>query len=501
VDVVCLDKTGTITTNRLSITGALPREGFASEDVIRAGALASEESNQDPIDRAFLDASRKAGLPVKDAQRVSFTPFSPETRRTEAVFRNGSAEFRVMKGALRVVGEACGRSAAEIAALEAEATLQASKGYRVLAVASSERGAGLTLVGLVMLADLPRPDSKALIADLERLGVAVKMLTGDALPVAQEMARQVGLRPVFRADELRAALAEDPRKAAGVIEASGGFAEVFPEDKFRVVQALQSAGHLAGMTGDGVNDAPALRQAEVGVAVSSATDVAKAASSVVLTTEGMTGILDVVRNGRVIYQRILTWILNKISRTILKTSFVTVAFLVTGQFVISAFGMMLLVFMTDFVKIALSTDRTRPSERPETWKIGGWVRVSVALGVVLLLEALGLLALGWHAFGLGKNLETLRTFSFLLLLSFAIFSLVSIREREAFWSTRPSRILLLALGIDQAIGLLLSVVGLPGLKPLPLAAALSVLGYSAIAALLLNDFVKRWLIRRWVRAS
>src|ERR1019366_1815220 len=227
-----------------------------------------------------------------------------------------------------------------------------------------------------------------------------------------------------------------------------GFAEVFPEDKYIVVKHLQAAGHVTGMTGDGVNDAPALRQAEVGIAVSTATDVAKGAASVVLTEPGLTNIVALVEQGRTIYQRILTWIINKISRTILKASFVAIAYVLTGKFVVSAFAMLLLTFMTDFAKISLSTDNVRPSGKPETWNIGGFITVSVILGVARVAETLLLLWIGWSSFGLSANDNALYTFSFLTLLYFAVFSVASARERRAFWSTLPSKALIAALMAD-----------------------------------------------------
>ncbi len=208
---------------------------------------------------------------------------------------------------------------------------------------------------------------------LHDLGVPVKMLTGDALPVAREIGQGVGLPNIRRVADLKAAGAQAGNEAVDLLAGADGFAEVFPEDKYIVVQHLQAAGHVTGMTGDGVNDAPALRQAEVGIAVSTATDVAKGAASVVLTEPGLTNIVALVEQGRTIYQRILTWIINKISRTILKAAFVAIAFVVTGKFVVSAFAMLLLVFMTDFAKIALATDHVRPSKKPETWNIGGFI--------------------------------------------------------------------------------------------------------------------------------
>jgi len=249
------------------------------------------------------------------------------------------------------------------------------------------------------------------------------------------------------------------------------------------------------MTGDGVNDAPALRQAEVGIAVSTATDVAKGAASVVLTEPGLTNIVALVEQGRTIYQRILTWIINKISRTILKAALVAIAFVVTGKFVVSAFAMLLLVFMTDFAKIALATDYVRPSRRPETWNIGGFITVSVVLGVAMVAEALFLLWIGWSRFGLATNNNALCTFSFLTLLYLAVFSIVSARERRWFWATMPSKTLLAALVADALTGTALTYVGLPGLMPLPWWQTLVIFVYAMVWCLVVNDAVKVAMIR------
>jgi magnesium-transporting ATPase (P-type) len=279
------------------------------------------------------------------------------------------------------------------------------------------------------------------------------------------------------------------------LEGVDGLAEVFPEDKFLVVQQLQAGGHVTGMTGDGVNDAPALREAEVGIAVSSATDVAKSAASVVLTQPGLTNVVALVDQGRIIYQRILTWILNKISRTILKATFVTVAYLVTGKFVVSALAMLLLTSMTDCAKIALATDRVRPSKTPESWEIGGFIATSVVLGVAMAAESLGLLAWGWQRYGLVSNQHALDTYSFLTLLYFAAFSILSLRERRGFWSTLPSRTLQIALVADTLVGTLLTRVGIPGLTALPWGQTLVIFGWAMASCLLLNDPIKVWLIR------
>jgi len=487
MDVLCVDKTGTITMNSLAVTGVVPLDGATESDVLAAGALASQESNQDPIDLAFLAAAKERrvfdGAPA--FAPVSFAPFDAKNRRTEAVVEREGRRLRVMKGAVRTVAEACGLAPAAIDALEARVADAARKGYRTLAVARGPEAGAPALVGLVTLYDPPRPDAKALIAELRRLGVSVKMLTGDALAVASEIARGVGLPDIRRVGD-------------GLLDGADGFAEVYPEDKYDVVRRLQAAGHVAGMTGDGVNDAPALRQAEVGIAVSAATDVAKGAASVVLTEPGLTNIVALVEQGRTIYQRILTWIINKISRTILKAAYVAAAYLATGKFVVSAFAMLLLVFMTDFAKIALATDRVRPSQKPETWNIGGFIAVSAALGVAMVAESLFLLRLCWTRFGLAADDNALCTFSFLTLLYFAVFSIVSARERRRFWATAPSGTLAAALAADALAGTALTYAGIPGLAPLPWRWTLAIFACSMAACLLVNDALKVALIRRLV---
>jgi H+-transporting ATPase len=497
MDVLCVDKTGTITMNQLAVTGVIPLERATESDVLFAAALASQESNQDPIDLAFLAAAKERHIFDNSPAitPISFTPFDAKNRRTEAVVEQNGQRLRMMKGAVRTVAEACRLQPPAIETLEARVRESALKGYRTLAVARGTETGTLTLVGLVTLYDPPRPDAKQLIAALHDLGVSVKMLTGDALAIASEIAQGVGLSNIRRVTDLKAASAQAGNETVDLLAGADGYAEVYPEDKYIVVQHLQAAGHVTGMTGDGVNDAPALRQAEVGIAVSSATDVAKGAASVVLTEPGLTNIIALVEQGRTIYQRILTWIINKISRTILKAAFVAIAFVVTGKFVVSAFAMLLLVFMTDFAKIALATDHVQPSKNPETWNIGGFVTVSVVLGVAMVAEALILLWIGWSRFGLVTNDNALYTFSFLTLLYMAVFSIVSVRERRWFWETIPSKTLMLALMADAFTGTALTFVGIPGLMPLPWWQTLAIFVYSMVACLVVNDVVKVAMIK------
>lgn len=497
MDVLCVDKTGTITANRLSVAEVIPLDGHTAEEALLCGCLASQRADQDPIDLALFAAAEAAGLRPEAYTQVAYAPFDPHTRRTEAVVRGPGQEFRVAKGAVAAMAQACGLEGDAVQDLEGRADEYARRGYRTLAVARSDGRDRLGMVGLVTLYDRPRDDSRPLVAELGARGVAVKVLTGDALPIAREVASSVGLGPrIVRAAELEATARDDPSAAGALAEESDGFAEIYPEGKYAVVRALQARGHVVGMTGDGVNDAPALRQAEVGIAVSTATDVAKGAASVVLTAEGLANIVALVDTGREIHQRIVTWVINKISRTVLKSVFIVGALFITDKFVVSAAAMLLMVLMTDFAKISLATDRARGSRSPEDWAVGGPVALGAILGLLMTAECFGLLFFGLRVLHIGENDQTLYTFSFASLIYLAIFSLLSIRERGHFWASRPSRTLLIALGIEVVVATAIVSVGIPGLAPLPPAYTLLVLGYALACSLLVNDLAKYTLIGR-----
>lgn len=496
MDTLCADKTGTITINRLTITNISPANGFAEEDVILYGALASQEANMDPIDLAFLTFARDKKLLNQEYEQKEFYPFDPRTKRTEAVVQRNNSSFRVMKGAVRKIAEFCGLKDEEIDKLEGSMGKLAGKGYRTLAVAISENTEKPRLAGLVAMYDTPRPDSIKLIQELKNLGISVKMLTGDALPIAREIANKVGIgENIVKAPDLKKYAKENLTKASEIAEKSDGFAEIYPEDKYIIVKSLQSKSHIVGMTGDGVNDAPALKQAEVGIAVSSATDVAKGSASVVLTSEGLSSIVDLIKTGRMIYQRIISWILNKIIKTFTIVVFVTLSFMFTGVFVVTAFDMVLLLFLTDFVTLSLATDKVRWSRKPNTWNITGLVEVAVVLGVITLIEHFGLLYIGLNYFGLQSSIPELNTFAFEMLFFSGIFTIFMVRERGHFWNSAPSRTVLLAIMLDMIFVMVISTVGIPGLASLPLYYTLSIMAYYFIVTLLVNDSMKCLLIK------
>lgn len=488
MDILCVDKTGTITLNQLTIAEIIPFKSASEIDVLRAGALASNEANKDQIDMAFINAAQSKNIFNNNHtfNRVQFIPFDGTNRRTEARVEEDGQTWRVMKGAANTLAEICGLSAEAINSLQVRVDEFMTKGYRVLAVAQGIEPNPPELIGLVTLRDPPRHDAKHLISKLKSIGISVKILTGDALPIASEIAREVGLHKITRVTDL---IASAP-KPTDIFKDSDGFAEVYPEDKFTVVKHLQTSNHITGMTGDGVNDAPALRQAEVGIAVKNAADVAKSAASIVLTQSGLNSIVTLITEGRMIYQRILTWIINKISRTLFKSAFVAIAFFITGKFVISAFAMLLITFMSDFAKIALATDHVRASTQPETWNITNYINVGIVLGILMLIESLLLLWGCWHPLDLAHQQDTLTSFSYLLLLYFGVFSVISARERSWFWASRPSKIFLISLIATIFIGTAITYLGLPQLTPLPWWQTLMILVYTMTFCLTVNDAIK-----------
>ena len=497
MDVLCADKTGTITMNRLSIAKIIPLNGFTEQQVLFYGALASQEANQDPIDLSFITMAKQQNLSDFSFKQKDFIPFDPQTRRTEALVQKNSHEFKVMKGAVSVIARTCGLDENSVEQLESRMSEFAAKGYRTLAVAKTNDQKQPELVGLVTLHDAPRPDSKQLIQALKELGISVKMLTGDALPIAKEIAADVGLGDnVIRAADLKELVKENAIDAAQTADKSVGFAEIYPEDKYTIVKSLQAAKHVVGMTGDGVNDAPALRQAEVGIAVSNATDIAKGAASVVLTNEGLTSIVDLVKNGRVIYERITAWILSKIVRTLQIATFVVLSYLLTGNYVVSAFAVILYFFMTDFVKIALSTDHLKWSTKPDVWNVTGLVKVSTTLSLLVIAESFTLLYVGLNIFHLTVADQSLYTFTFEILFYSAMFLIFNVRERGHFWNSRPSRTLFTAILLSVLAATIVTTTGLPGLTPISLYVTLFAIFCSAAFSLILNDLVKYLLVKK-----
>jgi H+-transporting ATPase len=474
MDVLCTDKTGTITQNRLTLTALYAYQGYSEEEVLRLACYASDEATQDPIDIAILADARARGLSGEALDRERLIPFDPATKLAEAMIQRQGRAWRVLKGAPSAIALRLVQAVDFLPDVERFA----AQGCRVLAVAAGPEN-GVTLAGLLAFEDPPRPDSQALVSNLSNLGVRVVMVTGDGLETARSVAAQVG---IAGSASNPADLRRDPNRTLD----SNIFAGVFPEDKFELVRLMQSRGHIVGMTGDGVNDAPALKQAEVGIAVAAATDVAKAAASLVLTDEGLTDIVAAVETSRRIYQRMLTYTLNKIVKTVEIALFLSVGVMLTGDFVITPALIVLLLFTNDFVTMSISTDRVSFSAEPDRWRIPILMAAGAVIGAFILVLSFGLFAYGREVLRL--PLPQLQTLVFITLVFTGQGTVYLVRERSHLWRSTPSPWMLLSSMADI---LVVSSLAMGGILMAALSPAIVglVLG-SCIVYLFLLDFVK-----------
>jgi len=472
-DVLCVDKTGTLTQNALTVTTVRPMPGFDEAHVLALAALASSDGGQDPVDGAIRAAA--AGKPESGAFKLArFVPFDPSKKMSEATATDSTgATQRIVKGAFAaIIGLAHAPPAATAAAKELE-----GQGFRVLAVAAGLPTA-LKLAGLIALSDPPRADSSELVSELHGLGVGVVMVTGDAPTTAAIVARAVGLDG--------AVCPPGPIPDSIRPEQFAVFAGVLPEDKYKLVEAYQKGGHTVGMCGDGANDAPALRQAQIGIAVSTATDVAKSAAGMVLIEPGLVGIVAAVKEGRITFQRILTYTLNAIVKKIVTVLFLIVGLIMTGHAILTPLLMVIVMVTGDFLSMSLTTDTVRPSPTPNAWRIGSLTVAGVTIGVCLLGFCTGVLAVGKFAMNLGTH--ALRTLAFIVLVFGSQATIYAIRERRHLWGSRPSIFVAVSSLVDVVIASTLAVGGI-AMAPLPALLVAGTLSAAAIFAIIL-DFVK-----------
>jgi len=481
---LCIDKTGTLTQNKLSVQDIENAENFTIDDVLRYGVLASVVANNDPIDMAFLQKAADNKIDTSGYQQTSYTPFSAAIKRTETMVQKDGKPFKVIKGAYNTIKGLCNLQQSK---LDKTVDTWAAKGFKTIAVAIQHENT-TALVGILALVDPPIPDSAKMIEGIKELGVTVKMLTGDALPIAKEIATQVGVGDdIVAAGLLREnAVGSDSHS---IIIAHDGFAEVLPEDKFTIVKTLQQHQQITGMTGDGVNDAPALKQAEVGIAVKSASDAAKQAASVILLNEGLESIISLITVGRTIHHRITNWVVSKISKTLFTVVFVCVAYIFTGQFVVSAFDMVLLLFIIDFVTLTLSTDIVSWSRKPESWNIKPLVKQGFLLGLLMIVEALTWLFIGKNYFTL-TDLDQLHSFGFASLFFASVFNIFVVRTPTRFYKQAVGKNLLWAIIADVIFVCFILSIGLPGFTTLPIIVTGSCLLYFAICSFVVNDWIK-----------
>jgi H+-transporting ATPase len=451
IDVLCSDKTGTLTCNQLSVTHIRAMPGFDEAHVLGLAVLASSEGGQDPVDAAIRSASPHQ--PAADLPKLAkFVPFDPARKTSQAMVTDAKGNIeRIVKGAFNSV---MSLTAPPPSAAGMADDLE-KQGFRVLAVAAGAPGS-MQLVGLIALSDPPRTDSGSLITELRALGIRTVMVTGDAPATAAIVARAVGLQgavcpPGPLPDGIK------PRDFAV-------FAGILPEGKYDLVKAFQKHGQAVGMCGDGANDAPALRQAQMGIAVSTATDVAKSAAGVVLTKPGLGGIVAAVKEGRITFQRILTYTLNSVIKKVVQVLLLGFGLIMTGHAVLTPMLMVIVMITGDFLAMSLTTDRVCPSERPNTWEIGRITGAGVILGCCFLAFCTAILAVG--KFEMGFEVEKLRTLSVLAIVYASQATLYSIRDRRHWLGLRPSIWVVLSSVADL---LIISTLAIRGIAMAPIA--------------------------------
>lgn len=484
IDVLCADKTGTLTQNRLEVGEAYAAAGVAADAVVRGAAFASQPENRDPIDLAVLDAAARVDTGAS-VDVVDFEPFDPVHKRSVATLEADGSRFRVAKGAPQVILDLVDDPDARTDAEDAIERF-ASVGSRALGVARADQEGPWRLLGILPLADPPRNDSVDTIAAARRLGVRVKMVTGDQRPIAREIAREVGLgTDIAAADKLsqddtdEAALAED-------VEHMDGFAEVFPEHKYRIVRLLQGRGHLVGMTGDGVNDAPALKQADAGIAVAGATDAARAAADIVLLTPGLSVIVAAIRTSREIFARMTSYAIYRIAETVRVLLFVTAAILAFDLFPVTAIMIVLLALLNDGAILAIAYDRAVAAKDPAGWQMRTVLTVATVLGIIGVVSSFGFFVIAHDGFGYGHDVT--RTLMYLKLSVAGHLTIFVARTRGPFWRDRPAPILLAAVLGTQAVATLIAVFGVL-MTPIGWWRALGVWTY-ALAWFLVADRIK-----------
>ena len=487
VDVLCSDKTGTLTQNKLTMGEPFCVDNVPAAQVILYAALASREENNDTIDLAVLGG-------LKDKQELAeykvthFQPFDPVHKRTEATVQgpNGKS-FNATKGAPQVILELSANALRVKTSTEKAVNEFASRGFRSLGVARTDNEGKWQFIGVLPLFDPPREDARATIATALQMGVKIKMVTGDQLAIAQETAKKLGMGSgIFDASGLGNAKQAESEQIIQSIDNADGFAQVFPEHKFHIVDVLQKLGHIVGMTGDGVNDAPALKKADCGIAVSGATDAARAAAAIVLMTPGLSVIIDAIKESRRIFQRMNSYAIYRIAETLRVLLFMTLAILVFNFYPLTAVMIVMLALLNDGAILSIAYDKVHYKSQPEAWNMRMVLGISSVMGVIGPVAAFGLFYLGERVYHLDR--PHIQTLMYLMLSVAGHLTIFLTRTRGPFWSIRPAPILLAAVLGTQFVATMIAVYGL-FMTPLGWGWALFVWGY-ALAWFLVNDRIK-----------
>jgi H+-transporting ATPase len=477
-DVLCSDKTGTLTQNKLTLGEPFSVHGIPVDEVILNAALASRADNQDTIDLAVL-GGLKDDQALTGYQVLHFQPFDPVHKRTEAAVKAADGkQFRVTKGAPQVILELAANAGEVGPAVEKAVDEFAARGFRSLGVARADQEDKWQFLGVLPLFDPPREQAKATIETARGMGVNVKMVTGDALAIARETAAKLGLGTnILDASGFGDTKHHETGQLAQSIERADGFAQVFPEHKFHIVDVLQQRGHIVGMTGDGVNDAPALKKADCGIAVSGATDAARAAASIVLMTPGLSVIIDAIKESRKIFQRMNSYAIYRITETLRVLLFMTLAILIFNFYPLTAVMIVMLALLNDGAILSIAYDRVHYQDKPESWNMRMVLGVATVLGLIGPVAAFGLFYIGERVYHLDRG--HIQTLMYLMLSVAGHLTIFLTRTRGPFWSIRPAPILMTAVFGTQVVATLIAVYGL-FMTPLGWGWALFVWGYALV---------------------
>jgi H+-transporting ATPase len=487
MDILCSDKTGTITKNELTLGGTKSYAKFTENDVLLFSALASREEDQDPIDKAILVKAKSAQAiadKIDNFKIVSFKPFDPVSKRTEANVQEEGSQFKVSKGAPQVILSLAEDKASISDQLKEDVDAFAQKGYRALGVARTENQNKWSYVGLIGLYDPPREDSADTIKTAESMGVGVKMVTGDHIAIAKEISRQVSLGTNIALPD--SFLDKHSREAERVVEEADGFAQVFPEHKYHIVELLQDKGHIVGMTGDGVNDAPALKKADSGIAVAGAADAAKSAADIVLTKPGLSVIIDAIKQSRKIFQRMTNYGTYRIAETIRVLLFITASIVVFQFYPVTALMIVLLALLNDLPIMTIAYDNVKYSDKPERWDMRTLLGIATFLGIIGVFSTFGILYIGNVVLQLDPLV--LQSFIYLKLSVAGHLTVFVARTKGPFWSVKPATPLLFAVIVTQLVATLITVYGIL-LPAMGWTLALLVWGY-ALLLFVITDFAK-----------
>ncbi len=488
MDILCSDKTGTITQNMLTLAQIKPLEGFTEKEVLIFAALASREEDKDPIDNAIISKAQTL-QEFTDAigryRSTAFKPFDPVSKRTEATIQETSGNrFKVAKGAPQAILSLITERGTITTEIDESINMFASKGFRALGVAKTDMQGYWQYVGLIAIYDPPREDSAETIKAAQSMGVQVKMVTGDHAAIAKQISSQVNLGANIMTTS--SFLDKSDRDAQRIVEEADGFAQVFPEHKYSIVELLQGKGHIVGMTGDGVNDAPALKKADVGIAVASATDAAKSAADIVFTKPGLSVIIDAIKESRKIFQRMNNYAIYRIAETIRMLLFITASIIIFKFYPITAIMIVLLALLNDMPIISISYDNVKFANEPEKWDMRRILGIATILGIIGVLTSFGIFYIGLEVLHLNSNV--LQSFIYLKLSVAGHLMIFVARTKNYFWSVKPAKLLVIAVIVTQLIATFITVYGIL-LPPIGWKLALFIWGYSFLE-FLIEDAVK-----------